>query len=97
MKLTISNERIWFVVIAIALAILLQFALAGVVGSFEGTDDQAVSLIQDIAPGYQPWADHLWTPESDLTETLLFALQAAIGVGIITYFLARWHKSGNSV
>ena len=84
-------------VIAIALAILLQFALALVVGSFEGTDDQAVSLIQDIAPGYQPWADHLWSPGSDLAETLLFALQAAIGVGIITHFLARWHKSSKSV
>lgn len=97
MKLVISNKQVWFVVIAIALAILLQFALARVVGSFEGTDDQAVSLIQDIAPGYQPYADHLWAPESDLVETLLFALQAAIGVGIITYFLAKWRKNSNSV
>ncbi len=97
MKLIIGNKRIWFVVIAIALAILLQFALALVVGSFEGTDDQAVSLIQDIAPGYQPWTDHLWAPGSDLAETLLFALQAAIGVGIIAYFWTRWHKNSNSV
>ena len=97
MKLIVSNKRIWFVVIAIALAILLQFALALIVGSFEGTDDQAVSLIQDIAPEYQPWVNHLWALESDLGETLLFALQAAIGVGTITYFLVRWHKSSNSV
>ncbi len=54
---------------------------------FAGSDDQARDLIQSIAPGYTPWATPLLRPASSEVETLLFALQAALGSGFIGYYL----------
>ncbi len=54
---------------------------------FAGSDDQARDLIQSIAPDYKPWATPLLQPASSEVETLLFALQAALGSGFIGYYL----------
>ena len=66
---------------------------------FGGADDQASEIIESVEPGYEPWADPLFEPPGGETESLLFALQAAIGAGIIGagfgYFKGR--KDGISL
>jgi cobalamin biosynthesis protein CbiM/cobalt ECF transporter T component CbiQ len=63
-----------------------------------GSDDQAVSAIQKLRPGYQPIARPIFIP-SDLMEPVLFTLQAAIGTGVliwaILWFRARQRRKAN--
>jgi len=54
---------------------------------FTGSDGQAESAIQTIRPDYQPWASPLWEPPSVEIESLLFALQAALGAGFLGYYV----------
>jgi cobalt/nickel transport system permease protein len=63
-----------------------------------GSDDQAVTAIQNLRPGYHPIARPLFIP-SQAAEPLLFTLQAAIGVAVLTWaifwFRARRRKKAN--
>ncbi len=53
--------------------------------AFEGADGQAENLIASIAPTYQPWVKNVFEPPSGEVESLLFALQAAIGSGVLFF------------
>lgn len=53
---------------------------------FGGADGEAEVMITEINPDYQPWASPLWEPPSGEIESLLFALQAAIGAGLLGYY-----------
>jgi cobalt/nickel transport protein len=52
-------------------------------GYFGGSDGAAGEAIKET--GYQPWFSSIWEPPSGEIESLLFALQAAIGAIIIGY------------
>jgi cobalt/nickel transport protein len=53
---------------------------------FSGADGHAKDAITQIDSSYEPWFTSVWTPPSGEVESLLFALQAAIGVGFICYY-----------
>jgi cobalt/nickel transport protein len=57
-------------------------------GNFGGADDRGSEAIQQIAPDYQPWAQNIWVPPQE-TQSLLFAVQAAIGAVIIGFFIGN--------
>lgn len=57
-------------------------------GYFGGSDDQAGDIIEQT--GYKPWFSSIWEPPSGEIESLLFALQAAIGALIIGYAFGYW-------
>jgi cobalt/nickel transport protein len=52
---------------------------------YGGADGAAEQAISDT--GYEPWFSSIWEPPSGEIESLLFALQAAIGAMIIGYFV----------
>jgi len=54
---------------------------------FGGADGKAQQAIGQIAPDYKPWFAPLMEPASNEIASLLFALQAAIGAGVIGYWL----------
>lgn len=54
---------------------------------FAGADGQAEGVIRQLAPDYQPWAEPLLVPPSGEIESLLFALQAALGAAFIGYYV----------
>lgn len=54
--------------------------------AFGGADGKAHDLIGELAPGYEPWFEPLFEPAGE-TESLLFALQAALGAGVIGFWL----------
>ena len=56
-------------------------------GEFGGSDDQAEEAITQIDENYEPWFSPLFEPASGEIESLLFALQAAIGAGVIGFGL----------
>lgn len=55
--------------------------------AFAGADNRAQQEIGRLAPDYQPWFKPLLEPASNEIASLLFALQAAIGAGVIGYWL----------
>ena len=57
---------------------------------FTGSDGQAEELITKINPEYEPWFHSVWEPPSGEIESLLFALQAAIGSGVLFYCIGYY-------
>ena len=45
--------------------------------------------MQELDPDYEPWFSPLLEPASGEIESLLFALQAALGAGVIGFVLGR--------
>lgn len=55
--------------------------------AFNGADARAQQAITTIAPDYKPWFAPLFEPPSGEIASLLFALQAALGAGVIGFWL----------
>lgn len=75
--------------LALAVAIVALPLALNLPGEYSGADNQARAAIEDS--GYQPWFSALWTPPSAEIESLFFALQAALGAGVLGYVLGRLH------
>ncbi|MGF9714285.1 energy-coupling factor ABC transporter substrate-binding protein [Paenibacillus naphthalenovorans] len=76
--------------ILIAVVLLAVLPLLFVNGEFGGADGAAEEMITEIHPAYEPWFAPLMEPPAE-TESMLFALQAAIGAGFIG-FAFGWFK-----
>ncbi|MFJ8667693.1 energy-coupling factor ABC transporter substrate-binding protein [Streptomyces sp. NPDC093600] len=63
---------------------------------FAGADAEAEAAITEIRPDYEPWFSPLYEPPSGEVESALFALQAAIGAGVLAYYfgLRRGRRQG---
>lgn len=77
--------NIILILIVIALAIIPFFIAKD--GEFGGSDDAAEQAITQIDKDYEPWFSPIFEPKSGEVESLLFALQAAIGAGVIGFGL----------
>lgn len=81
-------NRNWIVNIMLLLlaALIVIFPLMVVKDSeFGGADGEASEAIEEMNEGFEPWFSPLWEPPGGETESLLFALQAALGSGVIFY------------
>ncbi|WP_160674884.1 energy-coupling factor ABC transporter substrate-binding protein [Clostridium sp. C8-1-8] len=78
----VKNIILGVLVVAIAAVPLIFMKNA----EFSGSDDQAEKAISDINKDYKPWFKPLWQPPSGEIESLLFAVQAAIGSGVVCYY-----------
>jgi cobalt/nickel transport protein len=56
-------------------------------GDFAGADSKAQAAIDES--GYKPWFTPVWAPPSAEIASLLFALQAALGAGLLGYYFGR--------
>ncbi|MEX3745856.1 energy-coupling factor ABC transporter substrate-binding protein [Lysinibacillus xylanilyticus] len=89
------KKNLLLLAIVVFLAIIPLFIQKG--AEFEGADGQAEAAIGEINVDYEPWFESIWEPPSGEIESLLFALQAAIGAGFIGYFIGFMrgkHKEG---
>lgn len=82
-----TKKKLPINLILILIVILLSFIPLFLVpdAEFGGADGEAETLITVINENYEPWFDSLIEPASGEIESLLFALQAAIGAGILAY------------
>ena len=71
--------------LALAAALVAAPMVLKLPGKYAGTDDAASEVIAEH--GYTPWFSALWEPPSKEIESLLFALQAALGAGVLGYVL----------
>lgn len=89
-----NNWLVVAAVLALAIAPLVLVPKA----EFGGADSQAQAAITEINPNYQPWFSPLVEPASGEIASLLFALQAGLGAGVIGYVIGlyrgrREHKA----
>jgi cobalt/nickel transport protein len=85
-----KNHQNLILILAIIILALLPLWVVQPVGDveiFAGADGEAMAAISQIAPDYEPWFSPFWEPPSPEIESLLFALQAALGGGFIGYYL----------
>ena len=75
------------IILIIAIILIGVIPLLLVKSEFGGSDDKGEEVIKTIKPDYEPWANSLIELPGSETESLLFALQAAIGAGVIGYVL----------
>ncbi|MFE0455876.1 energy-coupling factor ABC transporter substrate-binding protein [Streptomyces sp. NPDC058914] len=63
---------------------------------FTGSDAEAETAITEIEPDYEPWFSPLYEPPSGEIESALFAVQAALGAGVLAYYfgLRRGRRQG---
>jgi cobalt/nickel transport protein len=74
-------------VLAVLALVALPLLLDGGTGEYAGTDGQATAAIEES--GYEPWFESVFSPSSAEVESGLFALQAAVGGGVLGYVLGR--------
>lgn len=80
-----------FAIIALLVIALLAYG-ATQDWEFGGADDGAEGVVEEVDPGYEPWWNGIFG-DYELpgeTESMLFALQAAIGAIIIGYFIGAY-------
>lgn len=78
-------ENLILIVLVVAIVAFPLIWKAG--AEFGGADDQVKDVVGEINPDYKPWFKSLWTPPSAEVESFLFAVQAAIGAGVIGYWI----------
>lgn len=84
----------WGVVLGFVLVVLLAVIPLAIHrdSEFGGADGAGADAITEIAPDYDAeWIAPWWEPPGGETESLLFALQAAAGAGVIFYALGYFH------
>ena len=54
---------------------------------FAGADDRGKAAIVASHPDYKPWFTPLWEPPSGEIVNLMFALQGALGAGLLGYYI----------
>ncbi|MFF8811495.1 energy-coupling factor ABC transporter substrate-binding protein [Streptomyces pactum] len=65
---------------------------------FTGADARAQTAITENDPNYEPWFTPLYEPPSGEIESALFAVQAALGAGVLAYYfgLRRGRRQGEA-
>ena len=74
-------------VLGVVALVALPLVQDGGTSEFPGSDSQATELLE--ARGREPWFESVFTPSSASVESGLFALQAALGGGVLGYVLGR--------
>jgi len=90
MSLVQKNLLILLVIFALIVIPLVVKSTA----KFSGADGAAIELIEQMNPNYEPWFSSIWEPPSGEVESLLFALQAALGAGVLGYYIG--YKRGQT-
>lgn len=86
---SLMKQNLPLIILVVLLTVFPLIYLAGTDAEFGGADGAAEEMIGEINPEYEPWFESFWEPSGE-TESLLFALQAAIGSGIIFYAFGYW-------
>lgn len=82
-KILRGKKNILLVIIVILLSIIPLIIVKD--AEFGGADGEAEGAIMEINAQYEPWFEPIVEPASGEIESLLFALQAALGAGVLAY------------
>ncbi|MBM7557131.1 energy-coupling factor ABC transporter substrate-binding protein [Halanaerobacter jeridensis] len=93
--MTLSKKNM-LIIIAILIITILPLIIKSN-ADFAGADGAAEGVIQEMNSNYKPWFSSLWKPPSGEIESLLFALQAALGAGVLGYYIGYKRAVGKKV
>jgi cobalt/nickel transport protein len=87
-------------IIVLGIAVMLLLAVVPLLTiegtEFGGSDGLGAETVKHINPDYdETWTANIWEPPGGETESMLFALQAAVGGILIGYFFG--YKRGQKV
>jgi cobalt/nickel transport protein len=82
-------RRNLLLLLGVVILVIAPLAFHSKTATFSGSDDQASAMVRNLRPGYQRWVVPLWQPPSPEIESLLFALQAGLGAGLLGYYFGR--------
>ena len=83
----LAKKNLILIVLTIFVAVFPLYVVKD--GAFEGADGEAMDLVSQIRPDHEPIFEPLFEPASGEIESMLFALQAALGAGVIGYGIGR--------
>ncbi|MBW4671041.1 MAG: energy-coupling factor ABC transporter substrate-binding protein [Cyanomargarita calcarea GSE-NOS-MK-12-04C] len=84
-----SKSHNWLLVCSVI--VLAAAPLVFIKGAeFSGADGQAEKAITEIQPEYKPWFNSLIELPSGEVESLMFAVQAAAGAGVVGYVIGLY-------
>ena len=79
-----KNKTVLNIVLICFAVIIAVMPLVIIKGSeFGGADGKAEDIVKEASPDYAPWIESFWAPPGGETESLLFAVQAAVGSGVV--------------
>jgi cobalt/nickel transport protein len=81
------QRNLLLLVLVIVITVVPLYIARG--SEFGGADGEAESVITEINSDYEPWASPIFEPASGEIESMLFALQAAVGAGVIGFGFGR--------
>ncbi len=86
-----TRRRLGTVLLLLGVVALFAVPLLidGGTSDFTGSDSRATAVIETDHPGYRPWFESVFSPSSGEVESGLFAVQAALGGGVLGYVLGR--------
>jgi cobalt/nickel transport protein len=85
-----KNSTTWLLIAGVVILAILGLIIGNMLvpgSEFGGADGQAEEVIAEINPDVEPWFEPIWEPPGGETESLLFALQAALGGGFVGYVI----------
>jgi cobalt/nickel transport protein len=82
-----SSRLTTWILLGLVILLVVMGLMLNPGSEFGGADGAAQEAIAEIAPDYEPWFANIWEPPGGETESLLFALQAALGAGFVGYYL----------
>ena len=82
-----NNGKLTVILLLLVLAIIIIPQITQKGAEFGGADGEAEAAIGEINPDYEPWFSSFYEPASGEIESLLFASQAALGAGIVGYYI----------
>lgn len=81
-----QNKLLFLAIIVILIGVFVYVGDS----EFGGADGYAVEYITQAEPDYKPWFSNIWEPPGSEIESLLFALQAALGAGVVCYVIGYY-------
>jgi cobalt/nickel transport protein len=81
-----QNKLLFLAIIAILIGVFIYVGDS----EFGGSDGHAEEYITQANPDYKPWFSNIWEPPGPEIESLLFALQAALGAGVVCYVIGYY-------
>lgn len=85
--MTLWKKNLILIIIVVFISIVPLVSLKN--AEFAGADGLAETAILEVSPDYKPWFSPIFEPASGEIESLLFALQAALGAGVVGFVLGR--------
>ncbi|SCH90184.1 MULTISPECIES: energy-coupling factor ABC transporter substrate-binding protein [unclassified Romboutsia] len=86
-----DNKLNWILLFLAIILIIIPLVL-NPHAEYGGADGQAEEAITELSPNYEPWFTSFYEPPSGEIESLLFSTQAALGAGLIGYYLGSKKK-----